>query len=268
VSKKRQFSGDYLRACECQAPDRRQLYLSSIPVEWPPILLSTLQANEWEQRFTAKANRVPVDFIDHNFAQISNMFCHGDVPLSQEASRAIQFYQNTIRSIQFLAAALSRWHEYEVFPLEGHTVLVPRLSPDAATNIAIISEVLSKKSMTRTLAGIKRVSKPRKTTPKLITETAQLFHRLHDRLRKARKDYTRHKNSSAWSKHVALDDRKRPGQPKIPSDLISQLPFKSPRDLALEWTAQKLNHRHDNLGATSNTVRSLLKTATKADTPQ
>lgn len=116
--------------------------------------------------------------------------------------------------------------------------------------------------------GMRRHSKPRKRTPALTLEAARLFSKHHQRIRAAAKDYTKHKGSAVWSKHVALEDKKRPGFPKIPSDLILQIPLKSPREIALEWTAQEMNQRHENLGATAHTVRNLLKAEAKADTQQ
>lgn len=109
--------------------------------------------------------------------------------------------------------------------------------------------------------GIRRNTKPRKRTPEIALEADQLFRERHLRIRAAAKDYTRHKRSPAWTNHIALEDKKRPGKPKIPMVRIKQLSDHSPREIALEWSAEEMNRRHSELGATANTIRSFLRTA-------
>lgn len=123
------------------------------------------------------------------------------------------------------------------------------------------------KSYLKYRIGGRRNGKPRKRTAILADEAARLFKPRHERVRAAKKDHTTHKSSAAWKKHVAIEDQKRLGSPKLPAELISQLPFKPARELALEWTAQELNKRHENLGATAHTVRALVNADTKIGTP-
>lgn len=113
--------------------------------------------------------------------------------------------------------------------------------------------------------ALRKQRRPLKRTPDLTLEARKLFRERHERVRAAKQDYTKHKGSASWPKHVALEDQKRPRKPKIPSEMISLLPFKSPREIALEWTAAEMGRRHPDLGATSNTIRNLLKAGTNTD---
>lgn len=108
-----------------------------------------------------------------------------------------------------------------------------------------------------------KFARKRKITPDLSTEAKVLYSARHARLRSAAKDYTvhKHRHPTSWAKHVIRDDEDRPGKPKIPPEFISQLPLKAERELALEWTATDLNRRYRSLGATANTVRTLLRKA-------
>lgn len=115
----------------------------------------------------------------------------------------------------------------------------------------------------KVLITSKRFSRKRTLTSDLTTQACTLYSERHDRLRAAAKDYTVHKrrHPTEWSRHVARDDKDRPGKPKIPAEILKQLPFKAERELALEWTAEEMNRRHSNLGATANTIRTLLRRA-------
>jgi hypothetical protein len=121
--------------------------------------------------------------------------------------------------------------------------------------------VLGFKLFLKERMGIRRNSQPRKRTPDLAREADQLFRERHQRIRAAAKDYTKHKGSPAWPNHIALEDKKRPGKPKIPLIRIKQLADHSPREIALEWAAEEMNRRHSELGATANTIRSFLRMA-------
>jgi hypothetical protein len=108
-----------------------------------------------------------------------------------------------------------------------------------------------------------KFSRKRTLTPDLDADAFALYSERHARLRAAAKDYTvyKHRYCTEWAKYVARDDEDRPGKPKIPSEFLKQLPFKAEREIALEWTAAEMNRRHAKLGATANTIRTLLKRA-------
>jgi len=109
---------------------------------------------------------------------------------------------------------------------------------------------------------------PKKWTPEIVSEAKQLFATRHQRLRAAKKDYNSHKSKNAWRKHVALDDNNRPGQPKLPEEIIDELPFQMPAEIAATWTANDLNKKFPELNATASYLKRYIlssKAATKAE---
>jgi hypothetical protein len=110
-----------------------------------------------------------------------------------------------------------------------------------------------------------KFSRMRTLTHDKSTEALTIYSERHTRLRAAKRDYTVHKrrHHGEWLKHVTRDDMERSGRPKIPPELLKQLPHESARSLALQWTATELNGRYRGLGATANTVRNLLKLSNK-----
>src|SRR5689334_20999309 len=123
MAKKFEDSGYYLRSCECNVSKRECLSLAAAYVEYPPILLTSMETEEWEEVFGIENGRVAVTLIDENYAQVRQKLCDGDVPLSKQANQAIAIYQQAIRAITSLADLLSQWHQYELFSLpQGHTV--------------------------------------------------------------------------------------------------------------------------------------------------
>jgi hypothetical protein len=150
---------------------------------------------------------------------------------------------------QFKAASRERSKEFHA------------LIHDALENaIELLSRPLGSKTALRKQFGLKRKSTPRKWTPEVEGEAIRLYSNFHNRVKVAKKTYTRNRRSSSWQELVALEDKAlHRGQLEMPSSVIAGFALKSPSELAEEWAAAQLNRKHESLNVTPGRLHKILK---------